>query len=265
MKKITRLSRLLYVWIKKQISTVDNLIWSWLPKKKLMLLTAEEKRLFNKGERLIPKSVIDLEVIRHKSSYQFFYHIIFKDRKRIKNCTPLHIIDLGCGVGYGSKTLSTLRSSFVTGVDISEDVIKYAKIHFSQKNIDYQQVDLSKFISTMLEYDYVVSRGVLEHIVGGLKLARQTRWHDRLIFDVPYNEPSDINPHHLITKITEKHFAKFLHVELFYQDLSGIIYDQKTKPAKPNMIICIASRPGLPKVDSYFKFPIKAWRGLKIK
>jgi hypothetical protein len=114
-------------------------------------------------------------------------------------------------------------------------------------------------------FDYVVSRGVFEHINGGIDLARRTRWRQRLIFDVPYKEVSVGNPHHLITGITEKDFSKFPDAELFYQDLDGVIYDKKNKPSAPNMIICIYSAKSLPKVGQKIKFPVLSWQPWLIK
>jgi hypothetical protein len=42
-------------------------------------------------------------------------------------------------------------------------------------------------------FDYAVSRGVLEHMPDGLRLANGTRWRYRLLFDVPYDEPGEAN------------------------------------------------------------------------
>ncbi|KKQ18773.1 MAG: hypothetical protein US31_C0002G0118 [Berkelbacteria bacterium GW2011_GWA1_36_9] len=227
-------------------------------------LSRLEQRIANKGERLVPKSPSDPEVIRHQSSYNFFKKIILKDQKYLK-FKKIGIIDLGCGVGYGCKILSELKNVKITGVDISAEAIEYSKKNYKASNINYCQTDLKKFIPNMPKYDYVVSRGVFEHMQKGLELAHKSAWHYRLIFDVPYNEPPKINQFHLITRITEKNFLKFSNVELFYQDLDGVIYDQDTKPTRPNMIICVASSSKMKKIkQNKIKFPLSSWQGKKL-
>lgn len=223
-----------------------------------------ERRIANKGERLVPKSSYDPEVIRHKSSYRFFKKIILYDQKYLKS-RKISIIDLGCGVGFGCRTLSRLKNVEVTGVDISADAIEYAKKNYQAPNINYFQVDLVKFIPKMKKYDYVVSRGVFEHIPKGLELVRKSAWRMRLIFDVPYNESSGTNQFHLITKITEKDFAKCSRTELFYEDLEGVIYDKVSKPPWPNMIVCVMSSSKIRKIKQHkIQFPLAAWQGKKL-
>lgn len=227
-------------------------------------LSYAEKKLANVGERLVPKTPSDPEVVRHKSSYLFFKKIIEGDRKHWKR-RKIRILDLGCGVGHGCVTLSRIQGAEVTGIDNSREAILYAQKNFNRKNIKYAAADIADFLKKPQEYDYVVSRGVLEHIPRGLELARKSQWRFRLIFDVPYNEKPGPNPHHLITRITEKSLKNFLGKELFYEDLDGRIFNQATKPEHPNMILCVASAKTLPPVGSAkLKFPVAPWRGNRL-
>lgn len=225
-----------------------------------------EKAISNEGERLVPKLASDPEVIRHKSSYIFFGKIIENDLPVLKN-KKINIIDLGCGVGHGCFILSKLKNVKVMGVDNSLEAIKYAKKHYSAPNITYHHADLTKFIPKMTKYDYVVSRGVFEHISKGLALAQKSAYRYRLIFDVPYDEPEESNSFHLINKITEKNFKKYKNVTFFYEDLKGIIYNRETKPDSPNMIVCVDSSSIMKKLkfsQKDLKFPYSAWKD-KIK
>jgi SAM-dependent methyltransferase len=228
-------------------------------------LSPSEEIIYNSGERLIPGVTHDMrETIRHKSSYEFFKMVIERDMsiiQKVNNSETITIVDLGCGVGHGCQTLSKASQFRVTGVDCSKESLAYAQIHYAEDNIVYQQADLNQFIPEMQEFDYVVSRGVLEHIHNGLQLARSSKWRYRLLFDVPYDEQKGPNPHHLITGIREEQFSEYGDAEIFYQDLDGIVYDTKHKPAKPNMIMCVCSHQNLPKIGSMdILFPLPAWK-----
>ncbi|NJD02113.1 MAG: class I SAM-dependent methyltransferase [Ruminiclostridium sp.] len=228
-------------------------------------LTPIEKIIYNNGERLVfGKSHYIEEDIRHRSSYIFFRKIIDNDlaymKSRNMEIKPINIIDLGCGVGHGCVTLSEIENSIVLGVDSCKEAIEYASDVYSRDNISYKCLDLHQFIPVMPSYDYVVSRGVLEHIPDGLKLGVLSNWSKRLILSVPYNEPKNANPHHALSGIREEHFSD-INAEFFYEDLNGITYDKNNKPPKPNIIIYVRTHPTLPKIaDSHINFPIPAWK-----
>jgi SAM-dependent methyltransferase len=251
---IVKMKRLVVDWLRKSICPSYG-----------SQLTDLQKRIYNEGERLIPGITHDMcEVVRHKSSYEFFRSVIEQDIAtfpELQQKEEISIVDFGFGVGHGCFSLSKIKNSHITGIDISADCLKYAKQFYAADNISYEICDLAEYVNKMPEFDYVVSRGVFEHVPGGLDVAFSTRWRQRLIFDVPYNEPEGPNPHHLISGIREEHFAKFSGSELFYQDLAGVIYDGKHKPEFPNMIMCVSSHSGLPPVgEMRMKFPVPAWR-----
>lgn len=218
-----------------------------------------EKAIYNEGERLIPFVTHDMaEVVRHKSSYAFFRTVIESDRKRLRPDAPATVVDLGCGVGHGCFDVARARDVSVTGIDRSPECIRYAGTKYPASNVEYRIEDLTEFVPRMPEYDYVISRGVLEHIPGGMELAVKSRWRRRLMFDVPYDEPEG-NPHHLLLRLKEEQFAAFPRAELFYEDLQGVIYDAAHKPPKPNMIMCVCSAEGLTPVGKTLQFPLAAW------
>lgn len=228
-------------------------------------LTPLERAIYNEGERLIPWITHGaLEVVRHTSSYVFFRMIIEADLasgEDMRRRCGIGIVDLGCGVGHGCRTLSAIPEARITGVDVSTECIEYARSRYAVDNVTYQAADLTAYIPSMPEFDYVVSRGVFEHLPEGLSLIHGARWRNRLLFDVPYDEPAGPNPHHLLTGIRETDFSGFADAELFYQDLDGVIYDAARKPLRPNMIVCVCTRPGRPRIsDLPLEFPVPAWR-----
>jgi len=217
--------------------------------------------ILNDGERLIPFiSHDDAETVRHLSSHFFFRDIINKDAN-ITNNTSQSVLDLGFGTGYASFIYANLDTvGKVKSIDVSDELLEWAIENYFNKKIDYEIRDAVKYLKNLKQpYNYVVTRHVLEHIKDGLNIISENNFSDRLLINVPYNEKKG-NPHHIITGITEKNFPKFNNVEFFYEDLDGNTYNRIPKGIFINSIICIASKPGLPKVSSYFKFPIKSAR-----
>jgi SAM-dependent methyltransferase len=224
-------------------------------------MTPEEQAIYNEGERLIPNVTHDInELVRHRSSYLFFREVIARDTQRLNLGRQVTILDVGSGVGHGCATLADLAGATVVGIDPSPECITYANAHYSRSNVSYLCADLETFASNMPEFDYVVSRGVLEHIRKGLELALRTKWRHRLMIDVPYNESAGPNPHHVLCEIKEDHFSGFPNAELFFEDLAGVIYDRKRKPGVPNMVMCVCSAPFLEPAGAGLSFPVSAWR-----
>lgn len=204
------------------------------------------RRIHNSGERLIPGVTHDfMESVRHRNSYLFFRRVIEHDLAMRENLESVRIIDLGCGVGHGCKILAGLPNVQVVGVDFSLESIEYARAYYDGDNITYEVADLLEYVPEMPEFDYVVSRNVFEHLPEGLWVALSTKWRNRLLFDVPYDEPEGRNAHHALSHIREEDFAMFPEAELFFQDMQGLIYNGRRKLRQPNVIICVASRPGI--------------------
>src|SRR5262249_53151360 len=126
-------------------------------------------------------------------------------------------------------------------------------------NIEYVRADLVEYIPGMRPFDYAVSRGAMEHIPDGLELTRQSSWSQRLMFDVPYAEAKGVNRHHVVHDVKEDAFWRFDDAQIFFQGVAGVTYDVGSKPERPNMIMCIASKPGLARASRELRFPIDGW------
>lgn len=191
------------------------------------LLSIEEELIYNKGERLIPYLTHNkAEIIRHHNSYKFFARLINNE----PDMSYVTILDFGCGVGHGTKLLSEniMHDVLIYGYDIDEITLRYARQYYNNKNIIYGDL--------IPEVDYIVSRGVIEHIEGGIELLRKMSYAKMLIIDVPYNE-SQINKFHVLTGITEESFKSFKNIEFYYEDINGNI--SKHKMDKPNMLMAV--------------------------
>ena len=113
----------------------------------------------NSIERIIPNELNLEDNISRQSLNIHVQRYKFADKILPNN---IKILDLACGVGYGSNLLS--RNRFVTGIDIDKDAIEYAKDQrdFSQKifkiskNYNYYLKNMklnSKILKKILQND----------------------------------------------------------------------------------------------------------------
>lgn len=214
--------------------------------------------LYNEGERLIPFISHDvMELQRHYSSYVFFCDTIVKDLKATqKYGQPFTILELGFGVGYGSKMMAEIPGSKVTAIDISDICYRYAQKHYAMDNIEYRIEDIAAFLDTDHKFDYIISRGVMEHVPDGINIMKKANYTRRVMFDVPYDENVEANDHHLVTRIREEHFAGFEKSEFLYEDLKGEIFASHQKPPRPNLIMCVCSADDLQPIEKMFAYPL---------
>ncbi|MFK7871472.1 MAG: methyltransferase domain-containing protein [Roseobacter sp.] len=212
--------------------------------------------MYNEGERLVPYVSHDMdELIRHRSSYAFFHRVIQSDYEGQDAGNGPSIVDLGSGTGYGCALLASIENSTIVGVDIEEECRSFAEQYYPRTNVEYVIEDLTTYIPNMPGFDYSVSRGVLEHVPGGVELIAKIKFNKRVMVDVPYNEEPG-NQHHVITGILESDFDGLKNREIFYEDLKGNIYREDQKPQKANLIMVVASDPELPRISDLFEFPI---------
>jgi glycosyltransferase involved in cell wall biosynthesis/2-polyprenyl-3-methyl-5-hydroxy-6-metoxy-1,4-benzoquinol methylase len=216
--------------------------------------------IYNEGERLIPYVTHDeAELIRHRSSYAFFHTVISLDLHNNQQLADnqIDIVDLGFGTGYGPALLSSIPNANITGVDISPECEIFALQYYPRRNVNYVIEDLQTYVPRMPAFDYVVSRGVLEHVPNGIKLIKDMHCKKRIMIDVPYKEKPG-NEHHVLTGITEADFEGINNCEFFYEDLQGNIYDSDNFPSDANMIMIVVSDPTMPKIKDILTFPIVA-------
>lgn len=107
------------------------------------------------------------------------------------------VLDVGCGLGAGSWLLAT-RGAHVTGVDVSEDAIEWARSTYQPEasrrgaHLDFWTVDLLAGVGTGLgEFDALTVVDVLEHFSPAegedllVNLGRLSRPGGRLFLHVP--------------------------------------------------------------------------------
>ena len=162
-------------------------------------------------ERIVPDDIdidgaIGAETLRlHLERYRWAAeHIRPGDR----------VLDMACGVGYGSRLLAdaVAPGGTVTGVDIDDGAIAYAKEHYATPTTAFHCTDAFRF-GTAGSYDVAVSLETIEHVVdpGRLvgHLVNLVKAGGLVIASVPITPSVDVNPHHR-TDFTLRGFRRLL-------------------------------------------------------
>jgi ubiquinone/menaquinone biosynthesis C-methylase UbiE len=127
------------------------------------------------------------------------------------------ILDIACGSGYGSALLINHGALRVTGIDISEEALRYAKDHYRYKGLEYLQGNAEN-IKIDGPIDTVVSFETIEHLQNPdlflKEIARLLAKDGQFIASTPVRSLGTIktqpaNPHHL-REWSEEEFKELL-------------------------------------------------------
>jgi ubiquinone biosynthesis O-methyltransferase len=160
-------------------------------------------------ERVTPgKSSSDV-MQEHLDRYHFAQKYTFKRR----------VLDVACGTGYGSQMLSKNAES-VTGVDISQETIDYARANYPADNLYYFQCDALKLPFYDDSFDVVVSFETIEHISNYETFLRECR---RVL------KPDGIficsTPNALISSPLGEIVNPYHVIEFSYDEFTNILHD----------------------------------------
>jgi len=104
-------------------------------------------------ERIIPHKTPKVIYLDHLARYKFIECYV----------TNKVVLDVGCGNGYGTYRLAE-KAEKVIGVDISKEVVGYAKEHYLATNLYYRIMDATKLEFRDETFDVICSFDVIEHI-----------------------------------------------------------------------------------------------------
>jgi 2-polyprenyl-3-methyl-5-hydroxy-6-metoxy-1,4-benzoquinol methylase len=76
----------------------------------------------------------------------------------------LDVLDIACGVGWGSYLLAKGGANKVTGIDLSEDALLNAKKYYNSSNVNYILGNSSKIPVDSNSFDVIVSFETIEHV-----------------------------------------------------------------------------------------------------
>jgi len=161
-------------------------------------------------ERLVPDELLKDEATGRQT---FNLHIERYEFAARKLRDAKSILDIACGVGYGSRLLKgSLPAALVTGVDSSAEAIEYANARYARPKLTFRVGDAMTFEDG--PFDAVVSLETIEHLPDPQPFiqrvtTRLLRPGGIFIGSVPVTPSMDANPHHL-HDFTARSFRKLL-------------------------------------------------------
>jgi 2-polyprenyl-3-methyl-5-hydroxy-6-metoxy-1,4-benzoquinol methylase len=145
-------------------------------------------------ERIIPDETAPGILAIHLKRYDFARSY----------ATGKHVLDVACGVGYGSRHLADVAAS-VTGVDLDPDAVAYARRRYSDVgNIRFLQGDALNLPFSDRSFEVICSFETIEHVPDAQRFLKEVK---RLlvpggifIVSTPaarHSTASPANPHHV--------------------------------------------------------------------
>jgi len=107
----------------------------------------------------------------------FRYHFA---SQQLHTLQPRRILDVACGVGYGSRYLAEQTSAEIIGVDRNQQALAQARSRFAHPSIEFRLGDCEKLedsISAGERFDAIVSLETLEHVPDAASFLSGLRAH----------------------------------------------------------------------------------------
>lgn len=104
-------------------------------------------------ERIIPKETEPGILAMHLKRYRFAYPY----------CEGKRVLDVACGVGYGSHYLAETARD-VAGVEIDPESVAYAKNNYALPNVTFHEMDAARLQFNDHSFDVVCSFETIEHL-----------------------------------------------------------------------------------------------------
>jgi SAM-dependent methyltransferase len=112
-------------------------------------------------------------------------------------CRGREVLDVACGVGYGTAHLARVAARAV-GADVSEEAIAYARRRYAAENVEFVVADAAALPFEAATFDCVVSFETIEHLTEPeaalAEIARVLRPHGTYVVSTPRADATDSRP-----------------------------------------------------------------------
>ncbi len=146
-------------------------------------------------ECLIPKQLAD-----EPASQRLFQNHLRRYETAGRYVKGKKVLDIACGAGYGSQMLGLAGASAVVGVDISAQVVQYARKHYQTPEVEFICADAEQF-EWPEPFEVVVSFETIEHLQDPAKFLDRIRTllvpEGDFILSVPLGETRHLDRYHL--------------------------------------------------------------------
>ena len=112
-------------------------------------------------ERIVPDETEPGIVAMHLKRYAF----------ALPWCEGREVLDLGCGVGYGTAFLAD-SAHRVVGGDVDAETIAYAQRRYGRPNVEFRVLDATALPFEDSSFDAVCSFETIEHVADPEALVR---------------------------------------------------------------------------------------------
>lgn len=107
------------------------------------------------GERLVPGIPVLENMVAEELARLSFVKQYFAGKS---------VLDAGCGVGYSSAFIAGNGARRVIGIDISDEAVRYAQVHYKLSNLEFGVMDCTNLGFMSESFDLVCSLDVIEHL-----------------------------------------------------------------------------------------------------
>lgn len=170
------------------------------------------------------------------------------------------VLDVGCGVGYGSQWLAKGGARSVHGFDISAEAIEHARMHYFHPAVTYKAMDATR-IERGEGYDLVTCFELIEHIAQQEKVLDLIKAALREDGILAISTPRPLDEMRTHFHVHEMNFeelhgllkGRFKYVEAYFEVNCFTSFVGKAQPEAIDRIVPVSDRVSMDHAD-YFVF-----------
>jgi 2-polyprenyl-3-methyl-5-hydroxy-6-metoxy-1,4-benzoquinol methylase len=168
-------------------------------------------------ERIVPDETEAGIVALHLKRYEF----------ALPWCDGREVLDLGCGVGYGTARIADVARRVVGG-DVDPEAIAYARGRYGRTNVEFVELNATALDFGHASFDTVCSFETIEHVDDPAALVREAarvlRPSGRFCVSTPCAEETTRSPDHFgeVDLYGERRLQSQLHRLLQRLDVLGL-------------------------------------------